>query len=64
MTTSRKKTMTTKINLENVDIPVFFWLGSDGLKSKTKEEFNVEIRRARRDAQHAAGDFSEEGVGG
>ena len=56
--------MTTKINLDNVDIPVFFWLGSDGLKSKTKEEFNVEIRKARRDSAHARGDFSDEGDGG
>lgn len=55
--------MTTKINLENVDIPVFFWLGSDGLKSKTKEEFNVEIRKARRDSAHAKGDFSEQDIG-
>ena len=50
---------TIETNIEQEDIPVFFWLGADAeLIGMTKEEFNAQVRKEQRDVSARLGSIS------
>lgn len=50
---------TIETNIEQEDIPVFFWLGADAeLIGMTDEEFTTKVRETERDISARLGDIS------
>lgn len=57
-------TVTTKV-LEKIDIPTFFWLGSEGLEGLTEKEFQMRVKKEQRDNDWRSGESaSEQDIGG